>query len=93
MKLESNLQKSKLIIGIAISISIMPLLLSSIGIVHTELFSDILTQNANSAENNSSINTTNSKVKVQNLTNPNVAVTLLLVTGYANGNKVFYITT
>ena len=93
MKLESNLQKYKLVIGIAISISIMPLLLSSIGIGYTELFSDVFAQNTNSVENSSSINNTNNIVKVQNLTSPNVAVTLPLVKGYANGNEVFYITT
>lgn len=93
MKLENNLQKNKLIIGVVISISIMCFLLSNIGIVNTELFSNVFAQNTSSVENNSYSNSSNNLAKVQNLSNSNVPVTLPLVRGYANGNEVFYVTT
>lgn len=93
MKLENNLQKNNVIIGVAISISIMPLLLSNMGIVNTELFSKVFAQNTSSVENNSFSNSSNSLAKVQNLSNSNVPFTLPLVRGYVNGNEVFYVTT
>ncbi len=93
MKFENNLQKSELIIGIAITLSVTTLLLSSNGIMKTDLFSNVFAQNTIAGENSSLVNSTTGMTNVQNLTNTNVPVTLPLVKGYVNGNEVFYITT
>jgi hypothetical protein len=92
MKFENDLHKSTVLVGIAIMISIITLFLSSIEIANTDLFSMALAQNTIPGGNNSSINNTTG-MKVHNLTNTNVPVTLPLIKGYVNGHEVFYITT
>ena len=93
LKLENNQHKSKVLFGIAIMISVITLLWSSIGIANPDLFSKAFAQNTISGENNSLINNTTSTTKVQNLTNTNIPVILPLVKGYVSGNEVFYVTT
>lgn len=93
MKFENNLKKNRLAARTITSIAIMCFLLSSIGIVSTEMFSNVSAQSPNSVENNPLNNGSNSLAKVQNLTDTNVPVTLPLVRGYANGYEVFYVTT
>ena len=92
MKFENDLHKSTVLVGIAIMISIITLFLSSIEIANTDLFSMAFAQNTIPGGNNSSINNTTG-MKVHNLTNTNVPVTLPLIKGYVNGHEVFYITT
>ena len=79
MKFENNPKKRGTLSGIGITISVMILLLSGIGIANTELFTNVSAQNTISEENSSSINSTNSMTKVQNFTNANVSVKLPLV--------------